>query len=578
MTVKIIGGKPVEFFPLPKRNVLPIKSDAGAYLDSKAEEVKEFLCKPLFAGGASIDIDGATEDETSLALRFAQRFADEIMNVEEDEILAEVIWQSDRYLSSNPKPLNFQFTLERLNRHKLPCPTNVGQIVKYIPSDCIMSGKALLSDFKDNDARSDFCANLGAYFDGKIPAKVLCFENQTAFEHFKEIIANQQTLLSAQMSPDANKLIADFLTINLDEIAEGILLRLPEQILDDEHKSNEAFSFARVLENCINMISDDDAFEVPVHLSEMFFMTNLMCINLELLARASDREFKKAMKLQIKGFNQARKLKLVSNKALKKADKVARSATKNAGRVRTTRENAVMRAARRKFAGKPATSKELLKMITKVIENRTTSQMTSNTYIQTKPTYMRPNRRDPNNVNLIGKMKSVRFRPDIHVYIDTSGSISEDMYRDAVGTLIALAKKMQVNMYITSFSHIISQTNQLHVQGRKISDVYKEFMKIEKVQGGTNYELVWDKVNMLDKINQKNNRSYQINFMITDFEYWPPRGRVFTEDMPCVKNMYYLPMTVGRSEYSWLVKEADAFASGMEKLGDVNIRKRILMP
>ena len=66
--------------------------------------------------------------------------------------------------------------------------------------------------------------------------------------------------------------------------------------------------------------------------------------------------------------------------------------------------------------------------------------------------------------------------------------------------------------------------------------------------------------------------------MITDFEYWPPRGRVFTEDMPCVKNMYYLPMTVGRSEYSWLVKEADAFASGMEKLGDVNIRKRILMP
>ena len=41
--------------------------------------------------------------------------------------------------------------------------------------------------------------------------------------------------------------------------------------------------------------------------------------------------------------------------------------------------------------------------------------------------------------DLKGKQTGIRFRPDIHVYLDCSGSISERNYQDAIKSLIKLA-------------------------------------------------------------------------------------------------------------------------------------------
>ena len=67
------------------------------------------------------------------------------------------------------------------------------------------------------------------------------------------------------------------------------------------------------------------------------------------------------------------------------------------------------------------------------------------------------NRRDPDDYNKPGRITSVEYMPDLHVYVDTSGSISEANYQEAVLLLIRIAKKLNVNLYFNSFSHILSQ-------------------------------------------------------------------------------------------------------------------------
>lgn len=86
--------------------------------------------------------------------------------------------------------------------------------------------------------------------------------------------------------------------------------------------------------------------------------------------------------------------------------------------------------------------------------------------------------------------------PDIHVYIDTSGSISEENYQDAVMMLIRVAKKLNVNLYFNSFSDILSQTTLLKVKDRSPASIWKEFRKVPKVTGGTEFQQVWEYIRL----------------------------------------------------------------------------------
>lgn len=581
-TIKISGVKPVLWSDtIMQRQSSPatVSVDADTYLDSKADELKDILETGIFANGGTVDIDGTTEDAESLALRFAQRFADEDMNSREDDVLSSVFWKTSLALKENDFPMNLQAGMEALEKAGLPLPKHSGVIVKYTPGDIIQAAKELLADWDSQDARRNLCGNIAGYIGNDITARYMLVKNDRAWNDWKADVTSIKNALVGSLSVDCNSLLSELEVTDLDKIGEGFLLRKPESILDENAEENQEFSFLRIVEKVISSMSPDIGFTAPILINEEFFMSGLMVLNVEVIAYASEKDIKKFFEVNTRGFNQGRKLNIVSNKKLKKAEKVERSLQKNKGRNKTTRSNAAARAAKRKFRGKPASPKELLAMCKKVIDNRTTTKMTSNTYKQNKPTYMRGNRRNPNDPNLMGKIQTVKYRPDIHIYIDTSGSISENMYKDAVYSIIALAKATKVNLYITSFSHIISQTSKLEVEGRSVMDIYRQFQKIDKVTGGTNFELVWDKIRLLDGLNRKNGKSYQINFMITDFAWYVPNRRVMKSWMPEVKNLYYLPMnTSNKSEYRMIVSDAEAFCKDMEKIGDKTIKKRILMP
>lgn len=94
-----------------------------------------------------------------------------------------------------------------------------------------------------------------------------------------------------------------------------------------------------------------------------------------------------------------------------------------------------------------------------------------------------------------GKVISRKYIPDIHIYLDTSGSISTENYEDTIKMLITFAKKMGVDLYFTSFSHIMSTPVRLRIKDRSVAQVWKQFAAVPKVSGGTDYQQIYTFIN-----------------------------------------------------------------------------------
>ncbi|MBD5584452.1 MAG: VWA domain-containing protein, partial [Clostridia bacterium] len=152
--------------------------------------------------------------------------------------------------------------------------------------------------------------------------------------------------------------------------------------------------------------------------------------------------------------------------------------------------------------------------------------------------------------------------PDIHLYIDTSGSVSEEDYQMAVKACIRMARKLGVNMYFNSFSHILSQCTKLSLAGKTPQQIYAAFQKVPKVTGGTEYSQVWNYINASKK------RSRELSLMITDFEYTAPSYVIKHPE-----NLYYLPHST--VDWSRILREADDFVKSCEH-NDPAIRSHLL--
>ena len=157
-------------------------------------------------------------------------------------------------------------------------------------------------------------------------------------------------------------------------------------------------------------------------------------------------------------------------------------------------------------------------------------------------TYQRPNRREPMNPDLPGTSMDLGYYPDIHLYVDTSGSISQQDYEDSVAMLIDIAKKLNCDIYFNSFTTDISQETVVRCRNRSKGQIQKDIEKIPKLSGGTTIDQVWQYINC----SKKNRR--QLSILISDFYVDVPRYIKHPE------NLYYIP-TKGTS-----VKYAETFA------------------
>lgn len=586
-TIQISGQKPAELYP--QHVGLPVISPSlppEEYFEEVKKAVDANISTPLFTPFSStpvdIQIDGKTIDQESVTQSMLSIFTEPMIQGQLEESLRNILVQSMRYLQDNNWNVKGQCTAETFGHHRIPLPQKMPYIGYTPQGHIIPQAKALLANTSDAFEKELWSAYMGAYLDQSVDALFITVQSDATWnkflEHANAIFNAHQA--AGNLDPDCINMAGSLQKMSMkSELQLSLILSQKDDILETTAPQNQAYSFLRIFLNCLASFTGanpDEMFVQPIDLAEYYFPTNIVIMNLDEYAHATPEELRKEWATTKKGFAIAKQLKILSLKALRTAPAVGRTNIQK-GQYAITSYNAVSRAANRKFSEKPVSSKRLVSMMFKVMKSRITSKMTSNTYVTEKLTYMRPNRRRPDDPNAMGKMKNTKYRPDIHVYLDCSGSISEDMYSDTVLNLIRLAQKSQVDFYFTTFSHYITEAHKVEVKGRPATEVYKEIQGLPKASGGTDFTLVWNKIKYLDKWNRMNNKSYQINFMITDFCCGVGRNTRFRKGAPEVDNLYYVPISTSARNWKDLVRWAEDFSRNMMLAGDIDIKRRMLL-
>jgi hypothetical protein len=521
------------------------------------------ILTPLNAAVPASIVDGSGNSLDAAAIQ--QLVLDclgETVQPKSEQIVKELLGQTLVDFDPNTLlPVGETYAIQAGRQNKLPAP---GPTVIYTATDDVIpAAKGMLAG---KSQESLFFASLAYAFHPHTLG--FWFQSSAAFDDFKTWLSQQTTLMSAGLPADTVKLLNDFSQMSLKTLTESLLLRR------DDSDANQEHSFARLIIHMLMLYteqarasaaSNGTACEtvgiLPFAMGELFCPRSLVLVNVEAHARASGPKVTKEWKVINAAL--ASPVKVVSTKSLSKLSSLPRAAAKAmAQAAKAAPGQPGSRSAQVKFRKRPPTKVDLLKDLTNALHRMGTVNRSQNIFRKSRTSFAKANRRSPDDFNKPGRITSVQYMPDIHVFVDCSGSISEENYQDAMLMLIGLAKKLNVNLYFSSFSHILSQEVLLKVENRSMSQIWREFRKVPKVNGGTDYKPVWD------YINASNVHKRRLSLILTDFEYNPPSTR---EDHP--KNLYYGP--VSGMDWSRLSHWAEQFAKSMRHI-DPSVKQKTL--
>lgn len=592
MTIQIRNQRPAVIYkPYDMLHIINPTLSIDEYHEKLEEDLRTRIIEPMFTpinNNNPVRIEDTAYnpakeiDQDTLFNAIIHLWTSDTLDVNVEEQVNEIYRQGIQHTTQNDWYFDRQLGIEALVKARLPIPSQSGaNFVQYTAAlDVIPSAKNFLANMTEDEATHWF-ANIVGYTH-EMPNNFLLVTVQTSdvFNNLKENLRNYVQAWSANHTINHNtqRIVQDFDKINIDnDLTSGIFLPNGG---GGTHTEQEALSFTRMLMYTIGEFeaSNQGLLTIqPVDLRQLYMPENIVFLNLENYAHAKASEINNSWSDLEKALNTKKSLNFISNKRLMTTQAISRTGTKQKSSSASSRAQQVTRAKVRPFSGKPIQARQMLGMMKYVIESHITNQRTENTYKTKTRSFMRPNRRDPMNHDLQGKVNNVKYRPDIHIYIDTSGSISESQYRDGVSNLIALAKMIDSNIYITSFSHYVSQTTLLRTKGKSVGEIYKQFLRIPKVQGGTDFEQVWLKIDKLHEHNQRNGKSYQINFVITDFGYSLSRGHRWNQNQASLKHTYYVPISADQYTWDEILRYVKDFTKEMRHAGDKGIRQRILM-
>lgn len=207
-------------------------------------------------------------------------------------------------------------------------------------------------------------------------------------------------------------------------------------------------------------------------------------------------------------------------------------------------------------ATRRTSAKSELDFINKAIKNAKKVMKSDNKQMFIKSSYKRASRRHPDDINAIGHLIKIKYKPDIHIYVDTSGSISHQMYQDSLTMIAKVAKKMNIKLTISSFADNV--TKPVTFTTHYLSNL----KKLPVITGGTDFEAVWD------DIDERNN-SNELNFIITDYGYAPYDWHADRSKLS-YKNTYYIAVKSDSID-------PDYFADSMIMAGGFDIRRYMLV-
>lgn len=535
-----------------------------------------------------VDDKGAGYNRTDIAQLFTEAIVDAdnvVSNTTAVSLMSELALN---ITEATKLPMEYLFFNQALNKTGLPSVmTNTkSRIIKYTIDDLIDPAREYISyagksnSYRDsNNALDQFTVGVLSLFTPK--AKAMVFADHEEFDKFTEQVLNTaQFIASTQADAPASlvKLAQEFNKMDIsDDIATGINLRADDQGITPD------YSFQRVLDyEARTYATDTDqtaksndtqqrARELSFSLNEFINPQRLIIVNMANHVNKNAQSIADAWNDITQESNDPIHLASLTN--LSKLGATQSAARKMAASMQRQQQRAA--AANRRattessFSAKPVPPQKAILDIMAVLNKMKNSMRTKNITKVRKSTTNRPPRRvRPGNVvQAPGKITRSSYYPDIHFYADCSGSMSITDYQDTLILIIAVAKKLNCDVYFSSFSHSLSHEILVPTKGKTTKQVFELIAKIPKVTGGTDFSQVWDNINNL-KVRQD-----RLNIMSTDFGYIP-RSYPKVEHP---KNMVYVPAFDRANQQSWdMVRDCAARFTNAMAAHDPTIDSKLL--
>lgn len=503
--------------------------------------------------------DGQPEDKNSISETFVtELFLDEGES-ERSVKLRDFLAQTLLRYQPNFETIDASLMVQNATAENLPLPIVQGarSIVYTVATDVIPVAKQYLAG---QVSFNYWATSFGFTF--RVPALVVSMDTPDVYKEFQQYVQTTVAPFQSHLPVDTSMALQEFYKTTLDDLAEGFRIRAT---VGD---NNQDYSFARILHTCVMQFvaQNGQAGIIPTSLKEIIHPTTIMFLNVEKHAHSNNRDINKTWnsamnmsKAKLIGLNKIKKLSEEEQlDAMRQRSNVRRSALMNKAKDPASRKKRA-----KPFGKQLKTSKQLTKEIVRILSKMKKVRMSNNVIKTRKTTFNKPNRRDPDNYDKPGIIYSHQYVPDIHVYLDTSGSISERNYKEACMAIIQLAQTLKTKLYLNSFSHVLSQPALVDIGNCSKETAWKRLQNIPKVSGGTDFDLVWD------YIHQSPQRKQELAIMITDFEYTPSNS--YTRPLP--QNLFYVPC--GGFDIDKLRRNATYFVNSTRRL-DANLRHKII--
>lgn len=382
------------------------------------------------------------------------------------------------------------------------------------------------------------------------------FKNQAEFDKFKTWLDTLVQPMSAFLSADTMNMITDFkMNVQLKGLTESLLLRR------DDSDNVEPYSFARILIHALMTYQSNpmEAGIMPLSLGELICPRALVFVNVEKHARATVNQITNEWKIIKQSIISP--LKIYDPKRINKLTTAAHAIQK--AQTQGDKHGSVVKAARFKIRKTAPQTADVVAFIKKVLKKSRKVLISENPEIIKIKTFNRPNRRHPDDPTKMGTLTNVRFWPDLHIYADTSGSISDQDYAVTMKTMIKLAKALNVNLYYNSWSTGISTCSKIPTKNKSVEEIYRLVVELPKVSGGTDIEPVWRYINASSK------RKREISIVTTDFGFG-----ISNRDIKIPPHCYYVPTT--NASWNQISREIEYFIKNTYHL-DPSIAKKICM-
>ena len=412
---------------------------------------------------------------------------------------------------------------QELRKNKLPEPS--GKCV-YVVADVNDAAKQYDVN-KDAQSRSALLANLVAFYNNANAIFVLMDDNND-LDNFKNMVNPMLKNAGGQEIPPEFSIDA--------KIFDGLILRSDYKLSNDENLPD---SEARIISSVLSKAYS--SMILPTKTIESLLPSTIVFFNAKKLSRATSSELL-AAKTDIGKLMAIDRSRILSFTKMSSLSQVSKAMTKMA-----TMQNQLNNALAKSAVSAKSTGvfkindinmsrvKKKLISIEKKMKNKDVSK---NPKYHNFDTFQRQNRREPNNPDLPGTSMDLGYYPDIHLYVDTSGSISQKDYEDSVSMIIDIAKKLNCDIYFNSFTTDISQETIVRCRDRSKYQIQKDIERIPKLDGGTTIDQVWSYIN-----NSAKNRR-QLSILISDFYVDVPRY------IKHPANLYYIPTKDTSASYA----------------------------